>query len=44
MRRRSWTARRRRRLADLLAEINVALGAPAEAEPGKEKEKAKSHV
>lgn len=32
------------RLADLLAEINVALGAPAEAEPGKEKEKAKPHV
>lgn len=32
------------KLADTLAEINIALGAPADTEPGKEKEKSRSHV
>lgn len=32
------------KLADTLAEINIALGASAETEPGKEKEKPRSHV
>ena len=32
------------KLADTLAEINIALGAPADTEPAKEKEKSKSHV
>ena len=32
------------KLADTLAEINIALGAPVDTEPGKEKEKSRSHV
>jgi hypothetical protein len=32
------------KLADMLAEINIALGAPDDAEPGKEKEKSRPHV
>ena len=32
------------RLADVLAEINISLGAPAETEPAREKEKSKPHV
>ena len=32
------------KLADMLAEINIALGAPVDPESSKEKEKSKSHV